>query len=124
MVDDGFVTRLGCWAERALKQKAHENSDEMDERAAEVEVDMQPCWPSQAIFIHYMVHKTRCQPNTPWHEAGKQRRFKTKAMSILHYLQSLFCVVAHVFMTALHIGNRLTITSIDHSSMIRPFTIS
>ena len=54
-----FLT--GSWFERTDKQKAHENSVEMDEGEAEAKANMQPCGSQQAVSLYNLVYKTKLQ---------------------------------------------------------------
>lgn len=57
-----FMEQTGSWIKRIKQQEAYEDSIEMDEGAAEAQAHMQPCRFPKAVFIYYMVHKSKHQP--------------------------------------------------------------
>lgn len=56
----------GGWSDRLDKQKAYENTAEMDEGKAEATADLQSCRPSQAFPVHHMVYKTQGHATKTW----------------------------------------------------------
>ncbi|KAM7516201.1 hypothetical protein LguiA_005784 [Lonicera macranthoides] len=56
---DDLITIVRSWFERTDKQKAHENSVEMDEGEAEAKANMQPCGSQQAVSLYNMVYKIK-----------------------------------------------------------------